>query len=85
MGRRGNTLQSRNRALLGVFAPPILLLILIVAGIYIYNAKFGDKAAAYDDAISECVRDKTRVANSSTVQDQATSECVRETSPDGGR
>ena len=85
MGRRGDTLKSRNRAMLGVFGPPILLLVLIVVGIYVYNAKFGDKAAAYDDAISECVRDRTRVATSSAVQDQATSDCVRDTAPETSR
>jgi hypothetical protein len=70
--------------MLGVFGPPILLLLLIVAGIYIYQVKFGDKSAAYDDAISECVRDRTRVAASSGVQDRATSDCVRDTAPDSG-
>ena len=85
MPRRSNDLQSRNRALLGVFAPLILLFLAIVAGIYFYNHQFGDASSAYDQAISDCVRDRTRVTTSSTVQDQATSDCVRETLPDGHR
>jgi len=85
MGRRGNNLQSRNRVMLSAFAPPILLFLLIVVGIYFYNHKFGDPSSAYDQAISDCVRDRTRVAASSTVQEQATSDCVRESIPDGNR
>lgn len=85
MGRRSNNLQSRNRAMLGVFAPPILLFLLIVGGMYFYNHKFGETDSAYDRAISDCVRDRTRVAASSSAQEQATSDCVREASPDSGR
>jgi len=83
--RRSSNLKSRNSALLGVVAPPVLLFLLIVAGIYFYNHKFGDPASAYDQSISDCVRDRTRVATSSTVQEQATSDCVRESTPDASR
>ena len=71
--------------MLGVFAPPILLFLLIVGGIYFYNHKFSDSSSAYDQAISDCVRDRTRVATSSSVQEQATSDCVRESLPDSSR
>ena len=81
--RRSNNLQSRNRAMIGVFGPPILVFVLLVAGIYIYEQKYNDSGSAYDRAISDCVRDHTRVATSSVVQEQATSDCVRDTAPDG--
>jgi hypothetical protein len=85
MGRRSNNLESRNRAMLAAIAPPVLLFLLIVAGIFFYNHKFGETASAYDQAISDCVRDRTRVATSSSVEEQATSDCVRETTPEGNR
>ena len=84
MGRRSNNLQSRNRAMIGVFGPPILIFILIVAGIYVYEQKYNDTGSAYDRAIADCVRDHTRAATSSSVEEQATSDCVRDTAP-GGR
>ena len=82
MGRHNN-LQSRNRAMLGVFGPPVLIFLLIVAGLYFYNGKNGDSSSAYDRAISDCVRDHTRVSTAS--QDQAASDCVRDTTPDDSR
>jgi hypothetical protein len=71
--------------MLGVFGPPVLLFLLIVGGLYLYNEKFGDSPSTYDQAISDCVRDRTRVSASTDVQEQVTSDCVRETAPEGGR
>jgi hypothetical protein len=68
-----------------VFAPPVVLFLLIVAGIYFYNHKISDTSSAYDRSISDCVRDRTRVATSSAVREQATSDCVRESTPDANR
>jgi hypothetical protein len=85
MGRRSNNLQARNRAMLGLFLPTLLLLLLIVAGIYIYKTNNAASSSAYEDVISDCVRDRTRVSTSSGVQDKATSDCVRDTAPDTGR
>ena len=81
MGRhRKHNLQSRNRVMLAAFGPPILVFLLIVAGIYIYNEKFGsDSASDYDRAIANCVADRTRVATTSDAQERATSDCVRDT------
>lgn len=79
MRRRSRSLQSRNRVLLSMFGPPVLLFLLIVGGIYFYDHHYGEPASAYDQAIAECVRDRTRVATSSDAQEQATSDCVRET------
>ena len=78
MGRNRN-IQSRNRAMLGVFGPPVVVFLLIVAGLYIYNEKFGDSSEAYDRAISDCVADRTRVASTSDAQERATADCVRDT------
>jgi len=64
--------------LLSIFGPPVLLLLLIVGGMYFYNHQYGEPASAYDQAIADCVRDRTRVATTSGVQEQATSDCVRE-------
>ena len=79
MRRRSRSLQSRNRVLLSMFGPPVLLFLLIVGGIYFYDHKYGEPASAYDQAIADCVRDRTRVATTSDAQEQATSDCVRET------
>ena len=38
--------------------------------------------SAYDRAISDCVRDRTRAA--ADTAEQATSDCVRDTPVDGG-
>jgi hypothetical protein len=78
MGRNRN-IQSRNRAMLGVFGPPVVVFLLIVAGLYIYNEKFGDSSSAYDRAISDCVADRTRVASTTDAQERATADCVRDT------
>jgi hypothetical protein len=78
MGRNRN-IQSRNRAMLGVFGPPVVVFLLIVAGLYIYNQKFGDPSADYDRAVSECVADRTRVASTTEAQERATADCVRDT------
>jgi len=78
MGRNRN-IQSRNRAMLGVFGPPVVVFLLIVAGLYIYNEKFGDSTETYDRAISDCVADRTRVATTTDAQERATADCVRDT------
>ena len=85
MGRRSADLQSRNRALFGVFGSLVLLFLLIIAGLYLYNRTHGDPSSAYDQAISDCVRDRTRVSDTSGAQDRAASDCVRDTAPDSGR
>jgi hypothetical protein len=77
MGRNRN-IQSRNRAMLGVFGPPVVVFLLIVAGLYIYNQRYGDSTAAYDRAISDCVADRTRVASTTDAQERATADCVRD-------
>jgi len=82
MGRNRN-IQSRNRAMLGVFGPPVVVFLLIVAGLYIYNQKYGDPADTYDRAIADCVADRTRVATTSDAQERATSDCVRDTPASG--
>ena len=82
MGRHNN-LKSRNRAMLGVFVPPVLVFLLIVAGLYIYNKRNDDSSSAYDRTISDCVRDHTRV--STATEDQATSDCVRDTTAGDSR
>jgi hypothetical protein len=81
MGHNRN-IQSRNRAMLSVFGPPVVVFLLIVAGLYIYNEKYGEPSNAYDRAISDCVADRTRVAASSEAQERATSDCVRDTPVD---
>jgi len=68
--------------MLGVVGSLVLLLGLIVAGLYIYNKKYGDPSAAYDRAISDCVRDRTRVSSATVAQDRAASDCVRDTKPE---
>lgn len=78
MASRNRNIQSRNRALLGVFGPPVVVFLLIVAGLYIYNEKYGDPTNAYDRAISECVADRTRVASTTDAQERATADCVRD-------
>jgi hypothetical protein len=83
MGRRNRNIESRNRAMLGVFGPPVVVFLLIVAGLYFYNEKYGDSTTAYDRAISDCVTDRTRVASTSDAQERATADCVRDT-PSGG-
>jgi len=83
--RRRSSIKSRNRALLIVFVPPLLLIAVIVAGLYYYDVKYGNPATVYDQAISECVRDRTRVSASSADQDQMTPDCVREMAPENGR
>ena len=84
MARRSRNLQSRNRAMLGMFGPPILIFLLLVAGLYYYRENYGGSSteSAYDRAISDCVRDRTRAA--SDTAEQATSDCVRDTPVDGG-
>ncbi|HWU55556.1 MAG TPA: hypothetical protein VN175_08650 [Rhizomicrobium sp.] len=81
---RSRNIQSRNRALLGVFGPPVLVFLLIVAGLYYYNEKYGTPSDAYDRAISDCVADRTRVASTTDAQERATSDCVRANTPGGG-
>ena len=69
--------------MLGMFGIPILLLLLTVLGLYIYDQKkTNESASAADQAISDCVRDYTRVAASSEAQGKATSDCVREITPE---
>ena len=79
MGRRRHNLKSRNRVLMAVFGPPLLLFSVIVAGLYIYNS-YTDPAKVMDRAITDCVQDRTRVSADSL--DQAASDCVREMKPD---
>jgi hypothetical protein len=78
MGRNRN-IQSRNRVMLGVLGPPVVVFLLIVAGLVIYNKKFADTGNDYDRAIAACVHDRTRAADSSEAQERATSDCVRDT------
>ena len=85
MVRKSNNLQFRNSTMLGAFIPPIMLFLILVAAIYFYYDKFGDPSSARDSAISDCVRGRTRLSNSSVVREQATWECVRATSPESGR
>ena len=82
---RSRTIQKRNRTMLAVAGSLVLLFALIVAGLYYYEDRYGadSSSAAYDRAVSDCVRDRTRV--SSDVQDRATSDCVRETLPDDNK
>ena len=79
MGRRNRNIESRNRAMLGVFGPPVVVFLLIVAGLYFYNRKYGDSTTAYDRAISDCVADRTRVASTSDARERASADCVRDT------
>ena len=79
MGRRHRNIESRNRAMLGVFGPPVVVFLLIVAGLYIYDKKYGDSTTEVDRAISDCVADRTRVASTTDAQDRATADCVRDT------
>lgn len=64
-------------------APPVLLILLVVAGLYVYEQKSGNSGSAVERAISDCVRDHTRVSTAS--EDQAASDCVRDSTADGDR
>ena len=97
MGRRrwraGEGERAGEMSFLQRFRKPIAIAAAFAAAIaffvYRFNTsrnQYGDVRTDYNRAISDCMQDRTRVANGSGAVDDAADSCVRDTpSPEGDR
>ena len=67
----------------GLLIVGIAVVAFIAGGLYFLAHRDEESAAsAYDRAIADCVKDRTRVIDTSGTQSDPTSDCVRETPVD---
>jgi hypothetical protein len=64
----------------GLLIIGVAILAFIAGGLYFLAYRDTDPSAtAYDRAITDCVKDRTRVVDTSGAQGDPTSDCVRDT------
>jgi hypothetical protein len=70
--------RPRNSGFLAVVLPPLVVIGVIVLGLAVYYQFYGVSSSQYDNAMSNCVRDKTFWNNSSRDKEEATVACARD-------
>ncbi len=70
--------MRRNSGFMAVAIPPLVVIFVVAAGLLLYYRFYGASSSQYDNAMSNCVRDRTLWANSSTDKEAATASCSRD-------
>ncbi len=71
-------IKSRNTGFMTIFGPPLVVIAVIAMGLFFYYRVYGASSSRYDNAMSNCVRDRTFWNNSSREREEATVSCSRE-------
>ncbi|MEO8302254.1 MAG: hypothetical protein ABI608_10690 [Rhizomicrobium sp.] len=92
MGRRrwkaGQNEEAEPASFLQRFRKPIIIaaILAVAAAFFVYRFsnsryQYGDARSAYNRALAECMRDRTRVDGGGDAIEEAADSCVRDTPP----
>jgi hypothetical protein len=80
-----NRPYARKPNIFAMILPPLVVIVVIGAGLLLYYQFYGASSSQYDSAMSNCVRQRTMLSDSSSDKEEATVSCSRDIPGGGGQ